>query len=320
MKQNYFAQILKNNNVILAPMAGITFDSYRTFMSLFNVGMFYTEMISDKGLIYGSKETYMYLPTEKSVRPLGIQLFGSSPETIVKAIKLVEKNTTNYDFIDINMGCSVPKVSKGGAGSILLKDLDLAESIVKAAVKASSKPVSVKVRLGWDQNDIENIVRRFTGAGAQLIAIHPRYATQMFKDKPHWNLIKNIQTISEVPIVISGDIYTIDDARSALEITNAMGVMVARGGVGSPLLCQNIYEHFHNLEITKNDLKQQKKNALLFIELVCAEKGEYNGVKILRGLLPKFFQDYPNAKQDRVLITQTIAKEKLITLINSINE
>ena len=298
-------------------MAGITFESYRNFCSNFNVGIFYTEMISDKGLIYESTETLRYLPSNQTSRPLGIQLFGSSPETIVEAIKIIERTTNAYDFIDINMGCSVPKVAKGGAGATLLKDLDLAESIIKAASKTSKKPISVKVRLGWNTNDIDEIVVRFEKAGAQLIAIHPRYATQLFQPSPHWELVRNIQSKVNIPIVVSGDIYTVEDALKALAITGAQGVMVARGGVGNPLLLENINLAIKNKKTKAYSLTQQKELAITFVNMVCTEKGDYNGTKVLRGIIPKFFQDYPNAKKHRSLVTQCDNKTELLNVINS---
>ena len=299
-------------------MAGITFESYRNFYSEHGAGILYTEMISDKGLIYDSKETFEYLPTTNSKRPLGIQLFGSSPDTIADAISIIEGTTDNYDFIDINMGCSVPKVYKSGSGASLLKNLDLAESIVKAAVKVSSKPITVKVRLGWSTNQISTIVKRLAKAGASMIAIHPRYAVQLFRDSPHWDLVKNIQKEVNIPIVVSGDIYTAEDALKALKITGASGVMVARGGIGNPMLCRNINNLFLGLPEEGISLQAQKELALKFIECVCNEKGEYVGVRILRGIVPKFFQQYPNSKKHRVLITQCITKDKLMKVINEL--
>ena len=308
---NYFSEILKTNKVILAPMAGITFESYRNFCYKYGTGILYTEMVSDKGLIYESKETFRYLPTKKSKRPLGIQLFGSSPETIGKAIKIIESYTSHYDFIDINMGCSVPKVIKGGAGSALLKDLDLAEAVIRAAVEASSKPITVKVRLGWKENNIQEIVTRFSAAGASLIAIHPRFSVQLFQGIPHWDLVKDIQEITEVPIVVSGDIYTVEDAINAMKITKAKGVMVARGGMGNPLLITNINNHFRNKDSIGATTKTQRKAALKFLYMVCKEKGEYTAVKILRGILPKFFQNFPNSKKYRYELTQKNTKKEI---------
>lgn len=315
---NYFIPILKENNVVLAPMAGITFESYRQFFSEYKVGLYYTEMVSDKGLIYNNKETLSYLPTNASPRPCGIQLFGSTKETLIEAISILERTNDNYDFIDLNLGCSVPKVTRGGCGSVLLKDLVNLEDLVKAVVAASSKPVSVKIRLGYNQNNVTELVQLLSRAGVQLIAIHPRYATELFKNKPHWDLVKNIQDLTSVPIVVSGDIYTYEDAINAIAITKAQGVMIARGGLGNPLLSTNIYEGFNYLPITSKTLESQKLAALRLLDLVCLEKGEFVGVKVLRGILPKFFQDFPNAKKYRISLTTALTKNEVVSIIKNI--
>ena len=301
-------------------MAGITFDSYRTFFSNFNVGVYYTEMVSDKGLIYGSTETFKYLPTNESVRPIGIQLFGSTKETLVEAIGIIEKTCAYYDFIDLNAGCSVPKVLRGGCGSFLLQNLDKLKEIVSAMVSASSKPVSVKVRLGWNTNNIENIVDTLTQAGASLIAVHARFASQLFRGTPHWELLRNIQDRTTVPIVVSGDIYTLEDAINAITITKAKGVMIARGGIGNPTFALNINEYYNNSPLTPVSTVNQKKYATALTIKTCEEMGEIKGVKILRGLLPKFFNDFNNAKIYRIAITQCNSQRELLDVIDQIKE
>lgn len=314
---NFFQNILRSNKVLLAPMAGITFKSYRQFFVPFGVGLFYTEMVSDKGLIYGNDETFRYLPHKDEItpRPLGIQLFGSSAETLVQAIRIIEARTDNYDFIDINLGCSVPKVTKSGSGAALLKDLVKLKEIMQAVVAASKRPVSAKIRLGWQHNQVHEIIQVLVESGVQLIAIHPRYAAQLFRDKPHWDLVKDIQSGCPVPIVISGDIFTLDDAINALSITQARGVMVARGAIGNPLLVSQINAHFNNESIPASDLCLQKDYALTLTDLVIQEFGESKGVKILRGLLPKFFNDFPNAKTCRNELSRVSSKEAINRII-----
>lgn len=302
MTDNFFTNILKDNNVVLAPMAGITNASYRYFYKDFNIALYYTEMVSVMGLVYDNEQTLKYLPLDKkySVRPIGVQLFGYDEESFVKAIKIMESidNGEYYDFIDINLGCSVPKVSRSGSGASLLKDLSKLKTIMTAIVKTSKKPVSAKIRLGWDSNDVHKIIKILEESGVQMIALHPRYAKQLFQGKPHWDLVKNIQETTSVPIVVSGDIYTLDDAINALTITKAMGVMVGRGGIGNPLLAKNIHEHYHNLPITEFSFKNQCVFAYEYTEFVHEIEPDraYGSYK---SVLPKFYFGVANVKQIR---------------------
>lgn len=286
------------SNVVLAPMAGITSSAYREFCASFGVGYVVTEMVSDMGLIYGNKETTSYITFEKLNVPTGVQLFGNSAENIAKAALICEKMNKNIDFYDINMGCPVPKVTKAGAGSSLMNNPELCGEIVKAVKEAAHKPVTVKIRLGSGSHKDEflKVIEEVIKAGVDLIAIHPRSAKEMYSGLPHWELIKDLKNRINVPLIISGNIYTIENAVSAIKISGADGVMVARGAIGNPNLISNINNHFAGKELLVNNLDEQIKHCLKLANLLIEEKGEEKAMRVYRGIATKFFDGFPKSK------------------------
>lgn len=288
-----------NNPVVLAPMAGITSFGYRKFMSSFGVGYVVTEMISDMGLIYGNKETKSYLEFEKSGLPTCVQLFGSSPETMAKAVKIAENLNPNIDFFDINMGCPVPKVTKTGAGSALMNNPKLCGDIVRAMKKVTNKPITVKIRIGWDMNHLtfKEVIKEVSEAGAALVAIHPRTTKEMYYGEPHWELVKDLRKEMNIPLLVSGNIYTPEDAKRAMDITGADGVMVARGAVGNPMLIKNINSYFEGKDIESPSLVEQVEYCKELTKMLIEEKGEFTAMKVARGIVTKFFDGFPNAKK-----------------------
>lgn len=287
------------SNIILAPMAGITSSAYREFYASFGVGYVVTEMVSDMGLIYGNKETKSYVTFERLDIPTGVQLFGNSAENLAKAALICEKMNPNIDFYDVNMGCPVPKVTKTGAGSSLMNNPKLCGDIVRAIKEATHKPVTVKIRLGSGNNkaQFKEVIKEVIAAGVDLIAIHPRSAKEMYGGQPHWELVKDLKKNVNVPLIVSGNIYTVEDAVRAMEITGADGVMVARGGVGNPLLVSNINNYFNNKELFTNNLDQQIGFCLELARLFIEEKGENVAMRTYRGIATKFFDGFPKSKQ-----------------------
>ena len=288
-----------NGKVILAPMAGYTSFGYRRFFSEFGISLAYTEMVSDMGIIHGNKETISYLPMEKEEVPLGIQLFGSEPENIKKATQIVMEKTNFFDFIDINMGCPVPKVTKTGAGSALMKDPKKCGDIIRAVKSVYPGPVTAKIRLGWDDKSINfvEVIKELEEAGVAMIAIHARTKKDLYSGTPRWELLKDLRSKMKVPLLVSGDIYTLDDAVNALNITKADGVMIARGGLGNPLLAHQInafYERNERLDDTT--LEEQVDYCLHLARYLIEEKGEDKAMLIYRSIAPKFFFDLPNVK------------------------
>lgn len=307
------------NNVVLAPMAGITSSGYRKFMSSFNPGYMVTEMVSDMGLIYRNEETKSYVRFEKSDIPIGVQLFGNSPENMAKAALICENLNPNIDFYDINMGCPVAKVTKTGAGSSLMNDPKLCGEIVKVIKEVTHKSVTVKIRLGVSNSKINflEVIEEVLKAGVDLIAIHPRTAKEMYSGVPHWELVKDLKKVVPVPLIVSGNIYTAMDAIKAMEITGADGVMVARGGVGNPNLISNILRFENRLPLLENNLDEQIEYCLRLTKDLIEEKGEAVAMRMCRGIVTKFFDGFPKSKTLKSrLSTELVTYSDLTRLID----
>lgn len=302
-----------NNKIVLAPMAGITSFGYRKFMSQFGLGYVVTEMISDMGLIYGNKETSSYLKFDRGDIPTCVQLFGSDPDNMAKAVKIAESLNPNIDFFDINMGCPVNKVIKTGAGSALLNNPKLCGNIVRAMKKVTDKPITVKIRLGIDNKHLtfKEVIKEVSEAGASLVSIHPRTTKELYSGKPHWDLVKNLRDEMDIPLLVSGNINTVEDALKAMEITHADGVMIARGGVGNPKLITNLNHYFKGEELEKTSLEEQEKLARELLLDLIEEKGEVVACRAARGIITKFFDGVPNSK---------LLKSRLSTELTSLSD
>ena len=310
------------SKVVLAPMAGVTSLAYRDFMKPFGVGLSVTEMVSDCGLVYENKKTLDYIKTSDVDRPTAIQLFGNDADTIIKAVEIVEKENPNFDFFDINLGCPVPKVTKAGSGSALLKNPAKLEEMFKKICKCSPKPVTAKIRLGWSEtsiNFLENI-KALENAGVAAIGIHARTTSQLYSGKARYELLKNLREQMSVPLIVSGDIYTLDDAINALEITKADAVMVARGGVGNPTLVRQIDEYFKTGNRLPNaTLEENIEHLKKFTDMLIEEKGEFRAMSILRGIAPKFLDGYPSMKPFKNMLAQSLTtKDSLIRILSQI--
>lgn len=301
-------------------MAGITSLAYRNFMKQFGVGLTVTEMVSDCGLIYGNEKTIEYLKTTNEERPVAIQLFGGDANNICKAIDIVLKENPSVDIIDINLGCPVPKVTKTGAGSALLKDPKKLYEYMKKICDYSPIPVTAKIRLGWDEktiNFMENI-EVLEKAGVKAIGLHTRTAKQGYSGKANYEIIRDLQDKMTVPLIISGDIYTLDETLQFLDISKATAVMVARGGVGNPRLIEQLNHYFETGEkLPDASLEENITYLMKFTDMLIEEKGEYKAMMLLRGIAPKFFDGFPNTKRIKNALAQTLTTRASLTRILS---
>ena len=313
-----------NSKVVLAPMAGITFASYREFMSEFGFGVCVTEMVSDMGLIYDNKETNTYIDFKKGNYFTGVQLFGHDPETIKQATQICLKKNDHIDFFDINMGCPVPKVTDTGAGSSLMKNPKLCGDIIRAVKSVTDKPVTAKIRLGWNNETINylEVIKELEDAGVDMIAIHSRTRKELYSGMPHHEILKDLRLSMSVPLVISGNIYTLDDAINALEITKADAVMVARGGMGNPNLLRQINQYFiDGTRLEDSSLKEQIEYCYRLGEMIAKEKGELVGMRVYRTIAPKFFAGFSNTKKYRNrLVTELDSLKSLKMILKDIAE
>lgn len=309
--------------VVLGPMAGITSLAYRDHLKSFGVGLSFTEMVSDCGVIYSNEKTLEYIKTSSCDRPVGIQLFGNKEENVVSAMNKIIKIHDNFDFFDINLGCPVSKVTGPGAGSSLLKDSNRLKEFISYIVKHSPKPVTAKIRLGWDENSInvfENI-KVLEEAGVCAITIHARTKKQMYSGNANYEILRDVGDKMSVPLIISGDIFTLQNAIDALQITKADFVMVARGGVGNPFLVKQINTYFETGEILQSPTVEENISFLLeYCDQLIEEKGEFLAMRILRGIAPKFLSGYPGYKDVKHTIAQTInTKNDLIKILKDNN-
>lgn len=294
--------------VILAPMAGVTTLAYREFMKPFGVGLSYSEMISDCGLVYGNALTREYAKTSKIDHPVGLQLFGSDPVIAKKAIAILE-DLASYDILDVNLGCPVYKVTKTGAGSAMLKDPNTLYTYMREVVSSSHKPVSAKIRLGWDSQSINvrEVASLLEKAGVSLISIHARTAKQAYSGTPDYSKIENLASELSVPLCVSGDIYTPEDAKKAMDISGAKFVMVARGGLGNPKLVTNINHLLMGEDLEPpSTLLEEVDYAERFAKMLIEQDGEHSAIMQLRGLIPHFFSGFPGYKKIRAEISVNI--------------
>ncbi len=316
-----FADIAVKGKVVLGPMAGITTRAYRVFMKRFGVHLFYTEMVSDCGIIYDSRNTLKYLDIDPKEHPIGVQLFGGKTETLVAAVKKLQSIKDDYDFIDVNLGCPMPKVTRSGAGSAWLTRPDDLEAMMSELVRVSDKPITAKIRLGWDDDhvNVQDVVARLERAGVSLIAIHTRTTKQIYSGSARHDEIRDLGSKMKVPLIISGDIDSIENAQKALDITKAAAVMVARGGLGRPRFIAQLNAYFKSGQrLPDATLREQLVYLRQLAKRLVALKGERVAIKELRGLGVHFLQGFPGMKPYKLRLSQLDTFDELDRLIKDI--
>ena len=314
----YLGDIKVEGKVILAPMAGITSEGYRRYMNSFGCNLCYTEMVSDMGIIYENKETEDYVKFEKDICPTGVQLFGNNPTNLAKAaVKCLSMNP-NIAFFDVNMGCPVNKVTKAGSGSAVMRDPKNAGDIIRAIKEATKLPVTAKIRLGYDEVNFLDVIKELEEAGVDAIAIHARTRKELYYGTPHYDLIENLQSKMKVPLIVSGNIFSVKDALEALKITGATAVMIARGGIGNPLLIKDLQDALDGKQPEyKYSFESQKQMCIDLANSLIKEKGETIAMRIYRSIAPKFFSGFPNSKSLRVkLASQMTTYQSMLDILN----
>lgn len=283
------------NNILLAPMAGITDLPFRIICKEMGVGLVCTEMVSAKALYYNDEKTKSLLNIKNEKRPICVQIFGRDVESMVYAAKYVEKIA---DIIDINMGCPAPKVVKNGDGSKLLLDLDLAEKIVSNVVKAVKKPVTVKFRKGWNNLNIVAVdaAKAFERAGAAALTIHGRTREEYFSGKCDLEIIKKVKEAVNIPVIGNGDIKDTNSAKEMFEKTNVDGIMCGRATLGNPWVLKSITQ-----EKEYTPQKEEKLDTILkHLNLCIEEKGEYVAIREMRKHICAYTKNMPDASAFRV--------------------
>jgi len=298
------------NNILLAPMAGITDLPFRIMAKKQGAALVYTEMVSSKAIFYGDEKTKKLLNMEGEKRPIAVQIFGSDVESMVYAAKYVEPIA---DIIDINMGCPAPKVVKNGDGSKLLLNLDLAEKIVKAVVDAVEKPVTVKFRKGWNNSNIVAVeaAKRFERAGAKAITIHGRTREDYYSGNCDLDIIKEVKQAVSIPVIGNGDVKDIKSAQRMFEYTGVDGIMIGRASLGNPWIFKSVIE---GIEYSPSN--QEKLDVILeHLELMIKEKGEYVAIREMRKHISGYTKNLPNSSKFREEMNKIENKDELINYI-----
>jgi len=309
--------MLKIGNVLipsataLGPMAGVTDVSFRNICRKFGCGFTYSEMVSAKALYYNDKKTEQLITPGDNEIPYAVQLFGSDPEIMALGAKKIQDMNVCH-IIDINMGCPVPKVAGNGDGSALMKNPELAGEIVRAVSGAVELPVTVKIRKGWDNNNINAVefAQVLERNGAKAVAVHGRTREQYYSGKADWNIIKSVKEAVSIPVIGNGDIFSYEDIERMTDYTGCDGVMIARGALGNPFI-------FSGIKPTSEEIID---TALSHMESIVKHKGEYIGIREARKHMSWYIKGFYGAAKAKNAVNSSESAEEIRYILENLKK
>ncbi|HEY9582491.1 MAG TPA: tRNA dihydrouridine synthase DusB [Savagea sp.] len=311
-----------DNRVVVAPMAGISNSAFRLTVKEFGAGLVYAEMISDKGIIQRNRNTMNLLHIDEREYPLALQIFGGEKETLVEAAQYVDQQT-NADMIDINMGCPVNKIIKCEAGAKWLLNPDKIYEMVSAVTEAVEKPVSVKMRIGWDEEHIFAVENALAAekAGASAIAMHGRTRVQMYEGKANWEVLRQVSEKITIPFIGNGDVATPMDAKRMLEETGVDAVMIGRAALGNPWMIYQTVRYLETGEFVEEPSPIEKIDVcLLHFNRLMALKGERVAVREMRKHTAWYLKGIKGSGPIRSAVNETETKEQLTNLLQGFQQ
>jgi len=306
------------NPLLLAPMAGVTDLPFRLLSKEMGCALAYSEMVSSRGLLYSNENTLDLMRIDARERPVAVQIFGSDPENMASAARIVA--AAGADIVDINMGCPTPKIIKNGDGAALMRKPELAYRIMCSVAQAIDIPVTVKFRKGWDEScvNVVSLAKLAQKAGISAIAVHGRTREQFYTGKADWHIIREVKDAVTIPVIGNGDVRIPEDAKKMIDITNCDGVMIGRSAQGNPWIFRQVDEYLTTGRYSSGPRLSERREILSrHLEMLISLKGEYLGIREMRRHAAWYTKGLPKSAQLRLRFNQAISKKDFLTIMDN---